>query len=252
LGSKSVVEWPDYTAPRWLEGPFTPGSIVADEIPCRPFDARLSVLLWSSALDDPNQPRPLLIVHDGAEYAEYSRLVALLDHATATGTLPPMRAALVAPVDRDNLYWASAHYARWFARRFLPWLGEHVPTAPGRAMRVGMGASLGALAMLHIHRTHPGTLGALFLQSGSYFRRRFAEGFEGPIPVTMTCGIAEESDRNNRAVRDALARQGYGVGLASLRDAHNWIAWRDAFDPHLVGLLRSVWAGCEPRPRGAR
>ena len=36
-----------------------------------------------------------------------------------------------------------------------------------------MGASLGALAMLHAHRMHPDSFGGLFLQSGSFFRQRF-------------------------------------------------------------------------------
>ena len=35
-----------------------------------------------------------------------------------------------------------------------------------------MGASLGALAMLHAHRMHPDLFGGLFLQSGSFFRQR--------------------------------------------------------------------------------
>jgi hypothetical protein len=26
-----------------------------------------------------------------------------------------------------------------------------------------------------------------------------------------------------------------------LPDVHNYVAWRDAFDPHLTGLLVEVW-----------
>ncbi len=39
-------------------------------------------------------------------------------------------------------------------------------------------------------------------------------------------------------MRDALSLQGYPVDFAEHRDAHNWIAWRDSFDPHLVDLLK--------------
>src|SRR5205814_1848641 len=45
-------------------------------------------------------------------------------------------------------------------------------TGRGRGRRVGLGASLGALALLHAHRLEPGAFSALFLQSGSFFRRR--------------------------------------------------------------------------------
>jgi len=130
-------------------------------------------------------------------------------------------------------------------------------------MRVGMGASLGALAMLHVHRSNPVSFGALFLQSGSFFRQRYDKQESGfvrfrrisrfmgrvlttqewahPIPIAMTCGTIEENLANNRATRDALVRQGYEATLQENRDGHNWVGWRDTFDPHLVDLLNYVW-----------
>ena len=39
----------------------------------------LPAILWSAADTDPAQPLPLLVVHDGPEYAQYSALVQLLD-----------------------------------------------------------------------------------------------------------------------------------------------------------------------------
>jgi enterochelin esterase-like enzyme len=36
-------------------------------------------------------------------------------------------------------------------------------------------------------------------------------------------------------------RQGYDVSFAEHPDGHNWIAWRDSFEPHLSELLRRVW-----------
>jgi enterochelin esterase family protein len=126
-----------------------------------------------------------------------------------------------------------------------------------------MGASLGGLAMLHVHRRYPATFGGLYLQSGSFFRMRYDKQESGfprfrrisrfvgqvltgddwshPVPTTMTCGTVEENLVNNRAVKDALVRQGYDVGWEENRDAHNWIAWRDTFDPHLLQLLQKVW-----------
>jgi S-formylglutathione hydrolase FrmB len=58
----------------------------------------------------------------------------------------------------------------------------------------------------------------------------------------MTCGVIEENLANNRAVHDALAAQSYDVTLATSRDGHNWVSWRDTFDPHLVDLLQRVWS----------
>jgi enterochelin esterase-like enzyme len=42
-------------------------------------------------------------------------------------------------------------------------------------------------------------------------------------------------------MHDALHAQGYRVRLGEVRDAHNWTAWRDAFDPYLLDLLREEW-----------
>src|SRR5262249_14968098 len=145
----------------------------------------------------------------------------------------------------------------------LPALVEAAPAPPGREARVGMGASLGALALLHAHRLYPETFGGLFLQSGSFFRQRFdkqesrfvrfrritrvagqilaGDGSIDTIPVKMTCGTVEENLDNNRAVARALDAQGYPVELVENRDAHNWTAWRDAFDPPLADLLRAVF-----------
>jgi enterochelin esterase-like enzyme len=265
FGDKSVIEWPAYSPPSWLEGDFnSPGSIVGKSIDCRPLETSLPVLLWASLGADAGQPLPLLVAHDGPQYSEFSKLLMMLDRKTADGELPPMRAALIGPVERNEIYSASAVYGRVLAHRILPWLNRYAPTPQGRRFRVGMGASLGGLAMLHVHRTYPASFGALFLQSGSFFRQRFdkherdfprfrrisrfvgrvlsSEEWIHPVPVTMTCGLIEENLANNRAVHDALAAQSYDVGLATNRDGHNWVSWRDTFDPHLVGLLQRVWS----------
>jgi enterochelin esterase-like enzyme len=126
-----------------------------------------------------------------------------------------------------------------------------------------MGASLGGLAALHAQRRHPGLFGGLFLQSGSFFHRRLDAGERGfarygritrfvadtgrgtlaaePVPATLTCGELEENLSNNRDMAEILHGQGYRVGLVELPDVHNYVAWRDAFDPHLTGLLAEVW-----------
>ncbi len=122
-----------------------------------------------------------------------------------------------------------------------------------------MGASLGGLAMLHAHRLAP--FDALFLQSGSFFvprhdahearfpryrrivrvvRELHREAGE-PVPVTLTCGAAEENLGNNRELVRALAAQGFDAELHEVGDTHNYTAWRDAFEPYLTDLLARAW-----------
>ncbi len=257
FGDKSVVEWPEYEAPAWLNSVADAGPVERLEIRCRRLVARVHVLLYATP-DPPGLDAPLLVAHDGPEYAEYSGLTRFLDVMSWEERIPPLRAALIQPVDRNETYSASAIYAAALARELLPEISKHAP----HKRRIGMGASLGGLAMLHAHRRHPKLFDGLLLQSGSFFRQRsdkqestfpryrritrfvgtVLRDLEGArtIPVAITCGTAEENRANNEAVAAALRAQGYPAWVALVRDAHNWTCWRDAFDPHLPALIEAA------------
>jgi enterochelin esterase-like enzyme len=263
FGDKSVIEFPGYRAPEWVaDDDAARGSL--EQLPVRSARLRstLPALLWSAADTDPGRALPLLVVHDGPEYAEYSALVHLLDHLVDFGEVPEFRAALLPPPgDRNESYSASAGYANAFAVELVPAI---LARAPASRPPVLMGASLGALAALHVHLRSPGLLGGLLLQSGSFFRRRLdsrerlrfarfgrverfvgavqgGRGFAPPVPTTLTCGTAEENLENNRALVGALERRGWDVRSAWTRDAHNWTSWRDALHPELPELLLRAW-----------
>ena len=265
FGDKSVVEFPGYRPPAWLRAAGGPRGTVAElAIPAPSLGAPQRAELWTAPGVAAGARAPLLVVHDGIEYARYASLTLLLDRLCAGGALPPMRAALLHPGRRDEHYSASPRYAHALVGEVLPALVDGpAPTPPGRRFRVGMGASLGALAMLHAHRSHPHAFGGLLLQSGSFFHHRFdphdlgfehfqrirrfmdrvhaARQFDQPVPVVLTCGTVEQLLPNNRATSLALRHQGYRVQFVQSRDAHNWVAWRDQLHPHLTGLLGDVW-----------
>jgi len=257
FGDKSVVEWPGYRAPEWLDSVADAGPVEHLEIRCRRLVARVHVQIYTTP-DPPGVDAPLLVAHDGPEYAEYSGLTRFLDAMSWEERIPPLHAALIQPVDRNETYSASALYAGALARELVPEITKHVP----HTRRIGIGASLGGLAMLHAHRRHPKLFDGLLLQSGSFFRQRsdkqestfpryrritrfvgtVLRGLEGArtIPVAITCGSAEENRANNEAVAAALRTQGYPAWLGVVRDAHNWTCWRDALDPHLQAVIEAA------------
>jgi enterochelin esterase family protein len=268
FGEKSVVELPGYRPPAWLEraqpagGCRTQIAVTSDVL-----NVRVDIGVWASPGLDIERPAPLLIVHDGPDYDRYSLLVRFLTAVIEAGRLPRLRVALLPAIDRNERYAACPNYARMLARELVPVLDWLAPQPPrrhdGRSWRVVMGTSLGALAALHAHRRYPDLFGGMFLQSGSFFQRH-VDGRESgfarfdriarfvstvteaatarqPIPVGMTCGTVEENLASNRRVRDALALQGYAVEFTEHRDAHNWVSWRDAFDPALVDVLSRSW-----------
>ena len=183
-----------------------------------------------------------------------------------------MRAALLAAVHRNETLLGSQSATRTRSR---PSSCPRSRCADAdRAAASGMGASLGALAMLHAHRMHPELFGGLFLQSGSFFRREL-DGYErgfprferiarfvgrcsprarrgrDPIPVAMTCGLGEENLANNRAMRDALARRATRSSWSSTATRTTGSSWRDALEPHLHGCSWSA-CGSETRDIAAR
>jgi enterochelin esterase-like enzyme len=256
FGEKSVLLAPGYRPPAWLMRRSVTGSVT--EVGVGVLGRWLTVRVWSPGEGD---EMPLLLAHDGPEYDQLASLTRWAGAMIDRRALPPFRIALVPPGDRDEWYSASAAYGRALCLRVLPALRESVPTS---GHPVGIGASLGALAMLHAQRTWSQTLAGLFLQSGSFFMQRFDRHESGfpryaritrfvrgvlragphpnPVSVVMTCGCAEENVHNNRVLVGALAAQGYPATLNEVPDLHNYTGWRDAFDPHLTRLLASLWS----------
>jgi enterochelin esterase family protein len=256
FGAKSVLELDGYEPPAWLATPPVDASEASIEVAAPSLDGVVEATVWAPA--GLTGPAPLIVVHDGPEYAHLGGLTHYLGAEIATGALPPLRAALVGPGDRNAWYSANPAYAQTLMTEVLDAVDEIAPAT----VRIGVGASLGGLAMLHAHRSHPGRLAGLFLQSGSFFTPQLDpqetdfSGFAAvtsfvadvhaahddphPVPCVLTCGAVEENLANNQLMAETLGRLGYGARLVTVHDAHNYTAWRDALHPHLAELVTAA------------
>ena len=229
-------------------------------MPSRPLRATVAIDLWSPPGAADGTPLPLLAVHDGPEYEAQAALTARAAAWIEEGSVPGHRIALLHPGPREEWYSASALYARALVTEVLPALGRAVAVS-GAA--IGMGASLGGLAMLHAQRRHPDAFAGLFLQSASFFMPRhdhmekgfprfgrivrFVRGvvreeraFEHPVPATLTVGADEDNVHNNRRVAAALKLQGYAADLHEAPGGHDYETWAAAIDAHLADLLAAA------------
>lgn len=266
FGDHSELALPGYRAPEWL----TAEPLAADRAEYT-LDTRVGPIdlqVWSPHGLGSDTPAPLLLAHDGPEFDALAGLTHAVGAAIGSGRLPAHRIALLAPGPRDERYAANDDYAHALCREVIPALTQAYRAAGPPTL---MGASLGGLAALHAHWRHPGTMGGLFLASGSFFTPpldpqesgyRFFDDIAafvaqvGATPsdapaarelpaVTMVCGTAEENLANNEELRATLGRWG-DIGWGTVRDGHCYTCWRDLLDPHLIGLLARV-AGQPPR-----
>jgi enterochelin esterase-like enzyme len=255
FGDKSVLECPNYAEPAWLHQPGAEGTWREIAIPAPAVKSEVWARIWSPAAPTDR----ILIAHDGPEYDKLASLGHYSAAMVDAGRVPPHHLVQLAPGDRNEWYSANPAYSWAFVADVLPRLYAELGTT---RRVVGMGASLGGLAMLHAQRRYPDAFGGLFLQSGSFFLPRYDRmessfrrylrivRFAGrvvraadgpPVPTVLTCGRVEENLHNNREMARALRRHGYPVELFENPDAHNYVGWRDVFDPYLTDLLRYVW-----------
>ncbi len=258
FGEKSEMRFPEYRQPGWLLTP-PDGPVRTLMTPKGRLEKVVPVRLWSPPGLAADVIAPLLLVHDGSDMADRG---SLLSWATAMSRDLPIRVGLLDPPNglRDEWYAANPLYADHIADLVVPAITSRVLTGPV----IGLGASLGALGMLTIHRRHPAAISALALQSGSFFTRAL-DGQEShfphfeqicaaveaidagpepsspaaprPIPVLITCGSIEENLANNRAMATALRRQSHPVTVRVVPDAHTMIGWRDSWFAALDELI---------------
>ena len=249
FGSRSEILFPDYREPGWLTAP-SDGEYRQVTVP-RVLDVDLPIMLFSPAGLDDGEPAPLIVAQDGPDLAERGRLTQW-----AAATSRPTRLALLEPPNgyRNRWYAAAPDYADHVAKDVIPALRELCNVSS----TIGLGASLGAVATMMVHRRHKKSLDAMALQSGSFFRPRIDKQESGwpefrqvtaavsewtkhkghrPIPTLITVGGVEENRSNNEKMAKALRRQGYPVTLQIVPDAHNVIAWRDSWHPGLDQLI---------------
>lgn len=245
-GSNSVVTGPLYVRPDWSlpRAGVEAGTFSSVAIDSQIFGDTRHARIYLPAGAGPD-PLPLLLAHDGSEYAEYAALTVVLDNLIASGDLPAMACVLSDPQERTAEYTGDHRHADHLVAELIPAVAERVAIDPTR--RIALGASLGAVASLHAAHRHPGTFSGLVLQSGSFVtalggRHRGGPVFEpvvafmrewledpGQLPpqIHVSCGRFDGLIAENRAMAALFENLGVDVGYREVPDGHNWENWRD-------------------------
>ncbi len=201
---------------------------------------------------------PLLIVHDGADYLDYTSFRTVLDNLIHRGEVAEMVVAFLPAGERRLVEYANhAPHARFVARELTPYLLDTFPLVPTPDGRTLMGSSFGGVAAASTAARYPGQFGSLFLESASLvFTDIGGNHGGGPVfdPVVkfvnayrsrprriverifMTCGMYEPLITPNRSMVTTFREAGMEVRYVESRDGHNWENWRDRLRDGLTWL----------------
>jgi enterochelin esterase family protein len=249
FGANSVCQGAGYERPVWTmhDPEARSGSIDSFSVESSAFREARGISVYLPARFRRKRRYPLLVVHDGHDYARYADLKIVLDNLIHYLEIPQMIVALTQSPDRLKEYAGDERHAAFIAHDLLPQLADKYPLLDDVTARGIMGASFGGVAALHAAWRHPQLFRRLLLQSGSFafsdlgrHRRtaifdpvaRFMNEFrENPGAlagkVYMSCGMYESLIYENRSLVPRLQAQGIDVRFEEARDAHNWENWRD-------------------------
>lgn len=259
FGANSVVHSSGHAQPDWTENDpeARPGSIEVRELESAALGRRQHYKLYLPARYRTTRRYPLLVVHDGDDYLNYSELKTVLDNLIHRMEVAPLIAVLVSSHRRLVEYAGDESHAQFIAEELLPELDRSLPLDKHAASRGLMGASFGAVASLYTAWKHPGEFGRLLLQSGSFAFTDIGHHRRGPAfdpvvkfvnafrdnpgkpteKVFVSCGTYESLIYENRSLVPLLQARGMDVRYVEARDGHNWENWRDRLREGLSWLF---------------
>lgn len=259
FGSNSVVYGAGYQVPDWVQPDpdARTGHIEAIEVDSRALGGAQQVQVYLPARFRATRRYPLLVVHDGFDFVQFSSLQNVLDNLIHRLEMPPMVAALIQSTDRLREYAADERHADFLAGELVPHLEERYPLVRQAAARGLVGASFGAVASLHAAWRCPGYFGKLLLQSGSFVFTDVGDHDRGPLfdpvvafvnefrrapgrpaeQVFLSCGVYESLIYYNRSLVPLLQDTGMQVRFREANDGHNWENWRDRLREGLSWLF---------------
>jgi enterochelin esterase family protein len=248
-GANSVVHGAGYELPDWTQPDpeARNGTIEEFSIPSEAFGDERPVRLYVPARFREERRYPLLIVHDGTDFARFADLETVLDNLIHRNEIAPMVVAMVDPQQRLQEYADDERHGRFLATELVPHLEANYPIEEGASSRGLVGASFGAVAALSTAWRHPGFFGNLFLLSGSFAFTDIGDHDRGPLfdPVVdfvnsfrdnpgrpaeriyQCCGTYESLISYNRSMFPLLQSTGMEVRYNEARDGHDWENWRD-------------------------
>ena len=259
FGASSVCAATGYEVPEWTlpDSESRPGDLRPAELHSKALRRTVRFQVYVPARFIPLVQYPLLIVHDGDDYLNYTSMKTVLDNLIHRGEIADLIVAFVPPGNRLVEYANHAPHARFIARELVPYLSDAYPVLGSPSGRTLMGSSFGGVASLSTAVRYPDVFGNLLLQSASLVFTDIAFHHGGGVvfdPVVkfvnafrarprrvadriyQSCGMYEPLIAPNRSMATVFREARMDVRYREHRDGHNWENWRDRLREGLTWL----------------
>lgn len=258
FGTNSVLTGPDYQ-PGWYVSappPVNRGVVAEIRVMSHALGGRRHHHVYLPAGHDSHVPHPVVLVHDGSDFARYADLVSILDVLIESGDVAPLVAVMLDPWDRIPEYQANPAHAAHLVEEVLPHLQRRVHLASGPDSVGVIGSSLGGVASLATLWHYREAVGRAGFISGSFAHRTDEEwpGFVfDPVVGFLAamngerklagCRIYQSVGRYeglcdfNRRLQPILRAAGAEVHYRETWDGHHWGTWRDRLGEALSYLF---------------
>jgi enterochelin esterase family protein len=202
-----------------------------------------------------NGPYPLLILFDGAAYADNAQLGApnTLDNLIAEHRIRPTVVCFVSD-NRGNLGKDQRTYAAAMATELVPWLRSSysVSTDPRNVVIGGYSAGVAGAGTAALY--YPAVFGNVLSQSGGSLNLLplYLEAPKVPVRFYIDSGLYEYNEQpvppderamnenylvRTRHFRDVLLAKGYDVTYRETGGAHQGLHWAATLAEGLIALL---------------
>ena len=260
FGANSVLQSNGYEVPDWItpDPDARPGTLDALSIESKAFGGKRGGKIYLPARFRRTRLYPLVVVHDGSDYLNFTGMKTVLDNLIHRLEIPDMVVVFTDSPDRLREYANDETHARFVTEDLLTEVTRRFPIIDRPQSRCLMGASFGAVAAFSTAYRYPGVWGRLLLQSGSFAftdigkRNRRGPLFDRVVEfvnrvrdepkavserVFVSCGVYESLIYENRSLIPLLDSTGMQVRFVEARDGHNWENWRDRLREGLSWLF---------------
>lgn len=226
-------------------------------------DSTRRIWTWQSGggseADNSAATRGVLLLHDGYDWSQYTRIAEIIIELTDAGTLPPMLVVALEALRgiSDKELGCDEHFTDMTVTEVLPWIREHwdVPDAPDRLIIAGQ--SWGGLNVVYTALRHPETIHNVISQSGSFWYsptpdpdgygqhgwliEQFRDADLAPHRYHIQVGALEGNMVTiNRHMRDVLTLTGHDVTYDETNHDHSWVGWQYSIIDPLISMT-SNW-----------